>query len=231
MRAMTAPAGIAFFDLDRTLLSVNSATLWVKRELRLGYISKWSALRGAMWLGLYELGFGRMDDAVRSAIASLEGQAEDEIRARTTAFWHEEVADQIRPGAYAALEAHRSQGEPPVLLTSSSNYLSQLAADALSIDQVCCNRFQVQDGMFTGEPVEPLCFGAGKLVHATSTAQRMGLALSECAFYTDSHSDLPVMEAVGRPVAVHPDPRLRREAQRRGWPIVDWTGSDAPLER
>jgi hypothetical protein len=65
-------------------------------------------------------------------------------------------------------------------------------------------------------------FGPGKRTHAERYSQEAGVPLSACAFYTDSYSDLPVLEVVGRPVAVHPDHRLRREAARRGWPVVDW---------
>jgi phosphoserine phosphatase len=64
--------------------------------------------------------------------------------------------------------------------------------------------------------------GPGKRTHAERYAREVGVPLSACAFYTDSYSDLPVLEVVGRPVAVHPDHRLRREALRRGWPVVDW---------
>ena len=219
---MSTSAGIAFFDLDRTLLGVNSATLWVKRELRLGYISRWHALRGALWLGMYELGFGKMEDAVREAIGSLAGQQEADIRDRTTTFWNEDVITSIRPGAWDVLAEHRRKGDRLVLLTSSSNYLSDLAAEVLGLDEVLCNRFRVADGCFTGDPEEPLCFGSGKLSHARQMADQLGVSLMDCAFYTDSHSDLPVMLAVGTPVAVHPDPRLRREAHRRGWSVVDW---------
>ena len=216
-----APA-IAFFDLDRTILGCNSASLWVRRELRDGYVTRLDAVRAAAWVALYELGFARMEDAIGKAIASLRDQVEDEVRARTTAFWHEEVAPTIRPGARRAVEDHRARGDRIVLLTSSSNYLSELAQEALSLDDILCNRFEVQDGRFTGLPAAPLCFGAGKLVHATAAAERLGTTLDRCAFYTDSMSDLPVLAAVGEPVAVHPDPRLAREARKRGWRIEDW---------
>ena len=113
-------------------------------------------------------------------------------------------------------------GEPAVLLTSSSNYLGQLAVDALGLDGMLCNRFVVADGLYTGALVEPLCYGPGKVDHARRFATERGVELGACAFYTDSWSDLPVLDVVGRPVPVHPDPRLRREATRRGWDIADW---------
>jgi len=213
---------IAFFDLDLTLLEVNSASLWIRRELRLGHISRWSALKAAAWLGLYELGFAQLHDAIRSAAATLQGKEEAVMRSRTEDFWRDEVVMRIRPGAAAAVQAHRAAGDRTVLLTSSSNYLGQLAVEALQLDGLLCNRFEVRDGIYTGEIVTPLCYGEGKLTHAQREADAHGVTLESCSFYTDSMSDLPVLEAVGNPVPVHPDPRLRREALRRGWEIMDW---------
>ncbi|HEY1099304.1 MAG TPA: haloacid dehalogenase-like hydrolase, partial [Myxococcota bacterium] len=98
-------------------------------------------------------------------------------------------------------------------------------SDLLQIDGFLANRFVAVDGVFTGEAYRPLCFGPGKVEHAAVVADKVGVALADCAFYTDSASDLPMLEAVGEPVAVDPDPWLRRIAQRRGWRIERW---DAP---
>ena len=96
-------------------------------------------------------------------------------------------------------------------------------AQDLGLDAILCNRFEVDDaGRYTGRPLGPLCYGDGKLSHAEGYAKAQGAALSDCAFYTDSFADIPVMRVVGRPVAVNPDMRLRREAVSRGWEIVDW---------
>jgi HAD superfamily hydrolase (TIGR01490 family) len=215
-------AAIAFFDVDKTLLSVNSATLWLNRELRLGHLSRTQVLRAGFWVALYGLGFAKMEDVLARAVKSLHGKSEREVVLRTLAFWQEEVRATIRPGARAAVAAHKASGDLVFLLTSSSNYLSAPISDELSLDGFLANRFVVQDGAFTGSFYEPLCFGHGKVAHARVAAEKLNVRLEECAFYTDSFSDLPMMEAVGRPVAVHPDPRLRRAAHKRGWPIVDW---------
>ena len=217
------PPGIAFFDLDRTLISVNSASGWIRRELRLGFVTRWQAAKAVGWVGLYHLGFGEMQDVIRQAIGTLEGDREAVIRARTQAFFDEEIAATIRPGAAACIARHRARGEAIVLLTSSSNYMSEATAELLDVDDWLCNRFEVEGGVFTGRSAtEPLCFGAGKVDHAEAYASARGLSLSDCAFYTDSHSDLPVLERVGRPVVVAPDPRLRRVAVQREWPIESW---------
>lgn len=213
---------IAFFDLDRTLIATNSATDWMRSEMKLGNIGRCQVVRAVGWIGLYQLGFARIESALHDAATTLAGQDEALLRTRTQTFWAESIEQTIRPGAHAVLQQHRAAGDQLVLLTSSSNYLGDAAAVALKLDAVLSNRFEVRDGVFTGRLIEPLCFGAGKLIHARSTADQHGVDLADCAFYTDSYSDLPVLEAVGRPVVVHPDPRLARHASKRGWPVVRW---------
>ena len=213
-------AGIAFFDLDRTLLDCNSATLWVRRQVREGHLSRTKAASMGLKIGLYQLGFGHVEDAVVAAIRDLRGQNEEEIRQRTNAFWTEEVAHRVRPGAQAALDAHLARGEPLVLRTGIANYMSYCVLSALGMDDALCTRFEVEDGLFTGQG--SLCYGDAKRVAAEAFLADKGIPLSERAFYTDSYTDLPVLLEVDRPVAVHPDPRLKRHAQREGWPVQDW---------
>lgn len=216
-------AGIAFFDVDKTVLGVNSARLWVQRELRTGRLSRSLAAKAAGWTILYELGFARIERAIEEAVSTLSGQSESELIQRVDAFFDEEISEQIRPGARPAVERHRSAGDAIALLTSSSKYLGDHVARAVGADHLLCNLFETDgDGRFTGAPVLPLCYGPGKLAHAEQLAGRLDVSLKDCAFYTDSYSDLPVMERVGHPVAVHPDPRLRRAALKRGWPIEIW---------
>ncbi|SET50111.1 HAD family hydrolase [Stigmatella erecta] len=214
---------VAFFDLDKTLLAVNSAALWIRRELALGHISRWQALGASVWMARYHLGFVSMQDALLAAIGHLAGTAVGPILERTTAFYEEQLRLLYRPGALRVLEEHRRAGDRLVLLTSSTGYLSELVARDLRLDAILCNRFEVNaEGLHTGKPLGTVCFGEGKRTCAEGYVREVGASLSACAFYTDSYSDLPVMEVVGKPVAVHPDQRLRREALRRGWPVVDW---------
>ena len=219
---------IAFFDLDKTLLSVNSGSLWVKSEYRSGRLPARMLLRASGWLTLYHLGFhGRLESLLREAVRTLDGQSEAELRDRTRQFYEDEVRGRFRPGALEALEKHRALGELRVLLTTSSNYLSMHVAADLELDDIICNSFLVDEqGLFTGLPKEPLCAGSGKLTLAAEYAAERAVRLSDCSFYTDSAADLPAMEAMGEPVAVNPDPRLRRRAAKEGWRIVDWGTDD-----
>jgi phosphoserine phosphatase len=92
----------------------------------------------------------------------------------------------------------------------------------LGLSHVVCSRLEVAQGRFTGRPIEPICYGAGKIVWAERFASERNVTLKDCAFYSDSYTDLPMLERVGRPVVVNPDPRLRRAAKQRGWPIENW---------
>lgn len=215
--------GIAFFDLDRTLLAVNTAKLWLRRELKEGNIPRLEAMKGAAWVALYHFGYGDVEQVIDRAVATLKDVSETSVRERTLRFYQEEVRAQLRPGAMRVLDEHRGSGHRLVLLTSSSQYLSEAVTEELRLDAYLCNTFEVDErGFFTGRAVRPLCFGRGKVDHARKLADELGVPLEQCAFYTDSFSDLPMLEAVGEPVVVHPDPRLRRAARRRGWRIVDW---------
>ena len=216
------PTGIAFFDLDRTILSINSATAWIRRERRMGHISVWQAFKAAIWILFYYLGLVQKDHALRDAVKALCEVPEDGIANRTHDFWFEEVQKTIRPGARAAIDAHRKEGHAVVMLTSSSNYMSALVLKALPLDDSLCNHLEVENGRFTGRLREPICFGEGKVIHAQQYANKCGIPLSDCWFYTDSYSDLPVLERVGTPIAVDPDPRLARIARKLGWQIADW---------
>jgi len=218
-----SPLGIAFFDLDRTLLSINSGSVWVVREFRDGRLSLWQVTRGMYYLGLYRMGWARLEEAITHAISTLKGTSSAEVRQQVEAFYQRHVRSTYRPGALRALAQHKQQGDVTALLSSTSMYLAEAVARDLALDATFCNRFEIDGaGAHTGRSQGRLCYGPGKLDYAEAFAQSRGVALSECVFYTDSISDLPVLERVGRPVVVNPDGRLRKLALRRQWEVVDW---------
>lgn len=214
---------IAFFDLDKTLISRNSATLWLRAEMASGRLSRLRALHAFTYVLRYSLGLVDIEDTIRRSVTTIAGEVEAEMAQRAVEFYAASIRPLFRPGAHAVLAAHRTAGDRLVLLTSSSNYVSEQVVRDLALDDYLSSRFEVDaDGRYTGRLVEPLCYGRGKLELASRCAREQGVALADCAFYTDSIADLPMLEAVGEPAAVHPDPKLRRLARRRGWPVLDW---------
>jgi HAD superfamily hydrolase (TIGR01490 family) len=212
----------AFFDLDLTLLTVNSGSLWIRRERRLGRLSLRQVTEGMVLLAGYRLNLVDIEASIRKALAVYRGQAEEAIRAWTKEWYHQEVAHLVSTDARAALEEHREAGHRLVLLTSSSPYVSAAVTEHLGLDAWISSTYEVRDGLLTGEPVLPLCYGPGKVAHAEAYAARERIDLTQSCFYTDSYSDLAMLLCVGQPRAVNPDLRLRLYARWRGWPVLEW---------
>ena len=222
--AVIDPRGAAFFDLDRTLIAENSGILYAHWERRHRRISRLQLAQGLLWGGLYHLSLVDIDKAFRSALAHYVGTSDAELDQRTRAWFASEIRHRLLPSARDAISRHRDGGQKTVLLTNSSCYAARVACADWQLDDWLANIFTLDDaGRLDGGVESPLCYGHGKVVRAERWAQAAGVDLAHSWFYTDSLSDLPMLERVGHPVVVQPDPRLRREARRRGWPIVDWS--------
>ncbi len=220
----------AFFDLDRTLIAVNSAALWIRYEYAQGRISRGQLAEAVFWFAGYRVGLVEVEVGIRRAAASMRGRVEAEVDAAVQAWFDDAISPTFLVEGREAVEAHRAQGHAVVLLTSSSPYISGLVQKELNLDDVLCTRFEVKDGVFTGRIVPPVCYGEGKVAAASAWALEAGVDLSRSYFYTDSHSDLPMLDAVGHPRVVNPDPRLARVARKRGWRVLRWarTGPIVP---
>lgn len=212
----------AFFDMDRTVLRVNSGTHWMRYLRRRGEISRWQFVRAVGWALKYKLAVLDIETLSRRLVMTLCGEDEDEMRQKCRHWFAEEIVHTIAAPAREAIRAHRQRGDRLALLTAATPYIADLVAEALELEGVLCSRLEVERGKFTGRIVEPLCFGDGKVELAQAWAQERGLDLGAATFYTDSYNDLPMLNRVGVPVAVNPDPRLRRVALQRGWAIQNW---------
>jgi HAD superfamily hydrolase (TIGR01490 family) len=212
---------LALFDMDKTLLTANSATLWLKFERQEGRMSRVDLVRGLLWIAQYHLGIVDMDTVTRRALALSAGDQESALKARTERWYRDMVRDTISAVAVARLEAHRRAGHDVAILTASTQFGAEPLARELSVEHLVCTRLEVGgDGRLTGRVDGTLCYGPGKLERARAFAEARGAKLSDAWFYSDSYTDLPVLEAVAHPVAVNADPRLARHARRRGWPVV-----------
>ncbi len=220
--AISQHGRVVFFDLDRTLLDCNSARLWVQEEWRAGGLGVRDLAWAGWWLGRYSLGFeSGLETVYATAVERLRGQSEQDMEAHVADWFAREVVHRLRPGAERALARHRAAGDRLVLATSSSPYVGAAACEAYGLSELICTRFEVRDGRFTGA-ISKLAVGAAKAERAREWAEAEQVDLGSCTFYTDSHTDLALMEAVGNPVVVNPDRRLRNYAMTRSWPIEDW---------
>lgn len=218
---MSRPA--AFFDLDRTLIDVNSGFTWAQHELREGNLKPAQFARAALWTGLYHLSLIDMERAFNYAVVHYKGVERQALKQRTHEWFMRDVERRLRPQAARTIEEHRAKSHPLVLLTSSSCFEAESAAQAWRFDAWLANDFHTdEDGRLVGTFITPMCYGPGKVTHAKRWAEAHDIDLEQSYFYTDSLSDLPMLEQVAHPRIVSPDPRLRRVANKRGWPILMW---------
>jgi len=218
---MSRPA--AFFDLDRTLIDVNSALLWACSEFRQGSLSWCQLLRVGYWALLYHFSLVDAAHTAEVAVSHYRHRSLDDLERRARAWFDREVSHRLRPGAREVLQGHREAGHTLVLLTTSFHFAAREAARTWGFDDWIANRPLADEaGRMTGAFVRPLCFGEGKVQRAVAWAEEHAVDLDLSYFYSDSYTDLPMLERVGHPRVVAPDPRLRRLARRRGWPILRW---------
>jgi len=212
------PAIIAFFDMDYTTLDDSSGLLYVKYLRRQKRIGRRVLLRIAWWTLLYKVSAIDVNSAVPKMLSYAEHQSAARLMAESYAWFDETLRAHIAPRAVDKIDFHRQQGHRVVLISASTQFAVQPVAEYLRLDFLC-TRLIDRDDELTGQVVDPPCYGAGKVVWARRYADEQGARLSDAYLYTDSHSDRPLLDAVGHPIAVNPDARLKRLARQRGWPI------------
>lgn len=212
----------AFFDLDETLVACNTGRLFLQDLRRRGEISLAKAIRALGWIAKYRLAMVDLPTITAHVADFLRGRAEREFAEQCQRLVEDEILPRLFPAGLRALDHHRQKGHVVALLSSSPRYVVEPVARALGLDAVGATEFEVESGRLTGQLAGPACFGPGKVHWAERMGQTLSLDLDASWFYTDSYTDLPMLERVAHRVAVNPDPRLRRAARTRGWSVVDW---------
>src|SRR5512139_257077 len=187
---------IAFFDMDYTTLDTSSGLLYVKYLRRQGRIGRRIMLRIAWWSLLYKVSAIDVNSAVPKMLSYAEHQSAARLMEESYSWFDEMLKEHIAPRAVDRIEFHRQQGHRVVLISASTQFAVQPVAEYLRLDFLC-TRLIDRDDELTGEVVDPPCYGAGKVVWAQRYAGEHGARLSEAYLYTDSHSDRPLLEAVG----------------------------------
>ncbi len=217
----SAPVAAAFFDMDRTLLRIDSGMAWMRFLRERGEMSVAGMARATYWSALYKLAILDMEALADRLARDHEGRSELEMLEKCRAFFRRHVAREVAPAALRAIRDHRQQGHLVAILTGSTQFVAEVVADALGIEHALSSRVEVSKGRFTGR-MASYGFGTHKVELAERFAGDRAIDLEKSWFYSDSFNDMPMLERVGRAVAVNPDARLRRHARRAGWPIEVW---------
>ncbi len=206
--------------MDHTVVRGNTASIYMRDMRRRGELGRLDLARLSVVLLRYRLALIDMRGVMARVFQALEGTSEAALRARCDELFEREIRPLVSAEALEAAARHRDQGHTNALLTAQTLYMAEPLARLMGCEHILCTRLEVTEGLFTGRAEGPMCYGDGKVALARDWAQLGGYALDASYFYTDSYTDLPMLEAVGAPRVVGPDVRLWVAARRRGWPIM-----------
>jgi HAD superfamily hydrolase (TIGR01490 family) len=219
---MGKKGGAAFFDLDKTLIEGSSAFHFGRAAYRAGMLSRrqlasdaWANLRFRL-NGSTDEGTEELKQRILGAIAGWRvvdlARLGPDVLAGILPLVYREVLEE----AYS----HQDAGRPAFIVTAASQELADTLAHVLVLDGGIGMRSEVKAGVYTGRSAGPFTYREGKAAAIRELAGERGIDLAKSYAYSDSESDLPMLRAVGHPVAVNPDAALRRVAQAEGWRIM-----------
>lgn len=217
--ALPQPRIGAFFDMDKTLISENSGTLYMKYRYERGEVSGLDLLKGLGAYLRYKAGVLDIAAWTRNAMLELRGQSERALTREARVWFQTRVAATIYPEAEEAVRWHQAQGHVVAIVSGATKFVVRPLAERLGIKHFLYTRLEVENGRFTGRVVDPICFEQGKIYWLQQLIEEQNVDLAKSWFYTDSITDRPLLDLVGHPVVTNPDPFLYREAVRRRWPV------------
>lgn len=212
---------LALFDLDNTLLGGDSDHAWGDYLCERGILDPIAYkrrndafyqdyLNGTLDLQAY-LAFS-MEILAATEPAQLDEWHRD--------FMRDCIEPIVLPKALALLQRHREAGDQLLIITATNRFVTAPIARRLGVRTLLATECEQVDGRYTGRSTDIPCFREGKVTRLERWMMENGFDLEDSYFYSDSMNDLPLLQRVAHPVAVDPDPNLRAEAEKRGWPVV-----------
>lgn len=222
---------LALFDLDHTLLPIDSDYSWGEFTLSIGWCDPGHfKARNDEFFAHYQAGTLDVHEYVRFATEAIRLRGEQAALAAREEFLRRVIEPAIRPQAMDLVARHRDAGDQVVIVTATNEFVTRPIADRFGVQElIAVNLQRDASGWITGEIEGVPSMRAGKVTRMAQWLAQRGLGWSDvdATFYSDSMNDLPLLERVRHPVATNPDSRLRQVAAERGWRILDLFG-DTP---
>jgi HAD superfamily hydrolase (TIGR01490 family) len=217
------PGGAALFDLDHTLLEGDCGQSWVEFLAERG-LADAHGLLGRLHAYYEAYVDGRFDivDYTRFQFSTIERLGEGRARELRAEWWEQCLRPRLRSEGLRMVERHRALGHVVVMATATHRFLVEPVSHWLEMDDLIATETHPSTPGAEVELRGVAAFGAGKLERALEWCTARGLSLDDCAFYSDSHNDVPLLSAVRHAFAVNPDVTLREHAARAGWQVLDW---------
>ncbi|WP_136248126.1 HAD family hydrolase [Halomonas borealis] len=212
---------LAIFDLDNTLLSIDSDHAWGEFLLEQGAVDP-VAYKEAndRFMADYEAGTLDMAEFLAVALKPLTEHSPAQLAAWHQQFMVSKIEPHILPRGEELVARHRANGDTLLIITATNRFITGPIAERLGIDELIAVEPERIDGRYTGRVSGVPSFREGKVTRLTEWLERRALSLHDTWFYSDSHNDLPLLERVDHPVAVDPDASLRAAAEARDWRII-----------
>ncbi|UCU98260.1 HAD family hydrolase [Acidovorax radicis] len=216
---------LVLFDLDHTLLPLDSDYEWGEFTIRIGWNDPVEfSRRNDEFYAHYQAGTLDVHDYVRFATEAMRLRGPEAAAAAHLQFMREVIGPAIQPQALDLIRQHQSAGDEVLIVTATNEFVTMPIAKALGVEQLLAVQLaRDASGWYTGEidGVPTMREGKVQRMEQWLAERQLGWADVESTFYSDSMNDVPLLEKVNHPVATNPDPRLRALAQERGWRILD----------
>jgi len=211
----------AFFDFDKTLIDVESGRVGFKylyeiKEIRLSFL-----LKVAITNFFYERDWISDTQMARIMLTFYKNRDIRPLEDGAEAFYHTYLKPHIAPKILERVRKHQSAGHTLVLVSASLRYMLNPVVQDLGFHHLLCTDLEISNnGLLTGKTDGPICIDQHKRTAVKSIAQAKGIGLEQSYAYGNHHSDIPMLETVGNPIAVEPTAPLKKKALENGWPVL-----------
>lgn len=217
---------LALFDLDHTLLPIDSDHEWGQFLVRIGAVDPVEfARRNDGFYAQYQAGTLDPVEYLEFALGTLASFPREQLAEMQTRYMTEVITPAIRPAALALIKKHLDAGDLVAIVTASNHFITEPIAKALGVEHlIAAMPERDADGNITGRLLGTPTQGKGKIVHTQAWLAKLGKKLEDFGtvhFYSDSHNDLPLMSLVSHPVATNANATLKTHATAQGWLLIE----------
>ncbi|MDZ7278940.1 HAD-IB family hydrolase [Pantoea eucrina] len=214
---------LAVFDLDETLISEDSTSLWLRWLVSQGYAQEALLQQEQTLMAQYHAGKLSIEEYMRTTLAPLAGKATLTVEGWARRFIHRDILPRVFPAARERIRWHQQRGDKVVIITASGDHLALPIAKRLDVDDALAIGVEIADERYTGRIYGTATYREGKVTRLQAWKAQQAQPFAHTWAYSDSINDLPLLTHADSAWVINPDARLAQEAQQRGWEVCHWT--------
>ena len=220
-QSATHPMSLTIFDLDNTLISDDSDHLWGQFLVEQKLVdSEEYARANTQFYNDYCDGKLDINEYLRFALSFLAEHPLEKLHQWRQQFIDEKIRPLVLPAAQQLVDKHRNMGNQLIVITATNRFVTEPIVELFGIPNMLATEPELINGRYTGEYIEEPCYQHGKVTRLNKWLTANKMDLIDSSFYSDSHNDIPLLEKVSHAIAVDPDPKLKRHADEKHWPVI-----------